>query len=196
VKSICFASNNYNKYIEIHSVLKKYAIDVHFMRIPLTEIQSNSLIEIAIEKSKIAFKKISKPIIVEDDGLFIDELKGFPGQYSSYSFETIGYDGILKLLIDSKTRTAYFRSVFAFYDGEISQSFVGEIKGKIAHIPMGKGWGYDPIFIPDGSELTFGQLYQENRKADFSHRAQALGKFAGWYNYKKDNNIGYSRLLL
>jgi XTP/dITP diphosphohydrolase len=189
LKSICFASNNYNKYIEIQSVLQRYAIDVHFFRILLTEIQSNFLIEIAIEKSKSAFKEISKPIIVEDDGLFIDELKGFPGQYSSYSFETIGYDGVLKLLIDSKTRTAYFRSVFAFYDGEILQSFVGEIKGKIAHRPMGKGWGYDPIFIPDGSELTFGQLHQENKKEDFSHRAKALNKFAYWYNYKKDKNI-------
>ena len=189
MKLICFASNNYNKYIEIQSILQKYAIDVSLLRIPLTEIQSNFLIEIAIEKSKSAFRKISKPIIVEDDGLFIDELKGFPGQYSSYAFETIGYDGVLKLLINSKTRTAYFRSVFAFYDGEISQSFVGEIKGKIAHRASGKGWGYDPVFIPDGSKLTFGQLHQENRKADFSHRAEALGKFADWYNYKKDNNV-------
>ena len=189
MKLICFASNNYNKYIETQLVLQKYAIDVHFLRISLTEIQSNFLIEIAIEKSKSAFKRISKPIIVEDDGLFIDELKGFPGQYSSYAFETIGYDGVLKLLINSKTRIAYFRSVFAFYDGEISQSFVGEIKGKIAHRATGKGWGYDPIFIPDGSELTFGQLHQQNRKADFSHRALALGKFADWYKYKKDNNV-------
>src|SRR5215211_1672235 len=89
VKSICFASNNYNKYIEIHSVLQKYAIDVHFMRISLTEIQSNFLIEIAIEKSKSAFKKKSKPIMLKDDGLFIDELKGFPGQYSSYSLRLL-----------------------------------------------------------------------------------------------------------
>ena len=189
LKSISFASTNYKKYIEIQSVLQKYAINVHFFRILLTEIQSNSLIEIAKEKSKTAFKEISKPIIVEDDGLFIDELKGFPGQYSSYSFETIGYDGVLKLLINSKTRTAYFRSVFAFYDGEILKSFFGEIKGKIAHTPMGKGWGYDPIFIPDGSELTFGQLHQENKKADFSHRTKALSKFADWYNHKKDKNI-------
>ena len=169
--------------------MQKYSIDVHFFRILLTEIQSNFLIEIAVEKSKSAFKEISKPIIVEDDGLFIYELKGFPGQYSAYSFETIGYDGVLKLLSDSKTRTAYFRSVFVFYDGEILQSFVGETKGKIAHMPIGKGWGYDPIFIPDGSRLTFGQLHQENKKADFSHRAKALSKFAYWYNYKKDKNI-------
>src|SRR5919106_6676025 len=189
MKSLHFASNNYNKYVEIQSVLKKYSIDVYFSRTIVTEIQSNFLIEIAREKSRSAFEQISMPIIVEDDGLFIDELNGFPGQYSSYAFETIGYDGVLKLLINSKTRTAYFRSVFAFYDGEISQSFVGEIKGKIAHRALGKGWGYDPVFIPDGSELTFGQLHQENRKADFSHRAQALGKFADWYNYKKDNNV-------
>ena len=185
MKSVYFASNNYNKYIEIKPVLEKYSIDIHFSKMILTEIQSNYLIEIAIEKSKSAFEKISKPIIVEDDGLFIDVLNGFPGQYSSYSFETIGNEGIMKLFINSKTRIAYFKSVFVFYDGKVLQSFVGEIKGKIAHIPMGKGWGYDPIFIPDGSKLTFGQLYQENRKSDFSHRIQALVKFANWYNYKK-----------
>jgi XTP/dITP diphosphohydrolase len=185
MESLYFVSNNYNKYEEIQSFLQKYSIDVQFSRMILTEIQSNFLIEIAIEKSKSAFEKMSMPIIVEDDGLFIDELNGFPGQYSSYFFETIGNSGIIKLLINSKTRIAYFRSIFVFYDGKISQSFVGETKGKIAHRPMGKGWGYDPMFIPDGIELTFGQLYQENRKEEFSHRTKALIKFAGWYSCKK-----------
>ena len=189
MKSLYFVSNNHNKYIEIQGILQKYSIDVHFSRKILTEIQSNFLIEIAIQKSKTAFEKISKPVIVEDDGLFIDELNGFPGQYSSYSFQTIGNDGILKLLINSKTRIACFKSVFAFYDGKILQSFIGEIRGKIAHRSIGKGWGYDPIFIPDGIELTFGQLHQENRKAEFSHRTQALIKFANWYNCKKETNI-------
>jgi XTP/dITP diphosphohydrolase len=189
MKSLHFASNNYNKYVEIQSVLQKYSIDVYFSRTILTEIQSNFLIEIAIEKSRSAFEQISMPIIVEDDGLFIDELNGFPGQYSSYSFETIGNDGLIKLLINSKTRIAYFKSVFVFYDGNILQSFVGETKGKIAHRPMGKGWGFDPMFIPDGIDLTFGQLHQENRKEEFSHRTQALIKFANWYNCKKEESI-------
>jgi XTP/dITP diphosphohydrolase len=153
----------------------------------LTEIQSDFLVEIAMEKSKYAFEKISKPIIVEDDGLFIDELNGFPGQYSSYSFNTIGNDGILKLLVNSKSRTAYFKSVFVFYDGKIMQNFLGDIKGKITHRPLGNGWGYDPIFIPDGSEFTFAQLQEQNRKANYSHRTQALKKFAEWYDQQKEN---------
>lgn len=189
MKSLYFGSNNYNKYVEIQPVLQKYSIDVHFSRMNLTEIQSNFLTEIAIEKSKSAFKEISMPIIVEDDGLYIDELNGFPGQYSSYTFETIGNDGLIKLLLNSKTRIAFFKSVFAFYDGTISQSFVGETKGKIAHRPMGKGWGYDPMFIPDGIKLTFGQLDEENRKKEFSHRTQALIKFADWYNSEKENIV-------
>ena len=189
MKSLHFASNNYNKYVEIQSVLQKYSINVYFSRMILTEIQSDFLVEIATEKSRSAFEKILMPIIVEDDGLFIDELDGFPGQYSSYVFKTIGNDGIIKLLINSKTRIAYFKSVFAFYDGNILRSFVGETKGKIAHRPMGKGWGYDPMFIPDGIDITFGQLHQENRKEEFSHRTQALIKFANWYNCKKEQNI-------
>jgi XTP/dITP diphosphohydrolase len=189
MKSLHFASNNYNKYVEIQSVLQKYSINVYFSRMILTEIQSDFLVEIATEKSRSAFEKILMPIIVEDDGLFIDELDGFPGQYSSYAFKTIGNDGIIKLLINSKTRIAYFKSVFVFYDGNILRSFVGETKGKIAHRPTGKGWGYDPMFIPDGIDITFGQLHQENRKEEFSHRTQALIKFANWYNCKKEQSI-------
>jgi XTP/dITP diphosphohydrolase len=184
VSSLYFVSTNHNKYLEIQSVLSKYGIIVEFYKVLLVEIQSDSIEEIAIAKSKDAFAEISKPVIVEDDGLFIPELNDFPGQYSSYAYKTIGNNGILKLLSNSKHRSACFKSFFAFYDGTYSQSFAGEIEGKISDKITEGGWGYDPIFIPVGFDITFGQLQIQNRKIEVSHRAKALEKFAQWYNTK------------
>jgi XTP/dITP diphosphohydrolase len=181
MRSICFASANNNKYLEIQPVLSKYGIVIEFLKIELIEIQSDSIERIAIEKSKNAFTKTSKPVIVEDDGIFITELNGFPGQYASYVFKTIGNDGILKLLTNSKNRQAYFRSVVAFYDGRNSLSFIGETRGNISQRITEGGWGYDPIFIPLGTTLTYGQLELQKRKKQFSHRVKALDEFVKWY---------------
>jgi XTP/dITP diphosphohydrolase len=177
-----FASTNHNKYLEIESILQKYCISVVFSKLVLTEIQSDSIEEIAIEKSKYAFTEISRPVIVEDDGLFIYELNGFPGQYSSYVYKTIGNDGILKLMNNSKQRSAVFKSSLAFSDDMNHYGFTGEAEGRIAFDITEGGWGYDPIFIPNGSDLTYGQLQMLNRKTEFSHRAKALNRFAQWYN--------------
>ena len=165
-------------------ILQKYDIGVEFYKVVLTEIQSDSIEVIAIEKAKSAFAEISKPVIVEDDGLFIHELNSFPGQYSSYVYNTIGNYGILKLLLNSNRRSAVFRSFFTFYDGKRDpKSFKGEIHGRISHRITEGGWGYDPIFIPTGSDLTFGQLQIRNRKIGFSHRTKALKRFAKWYKH-------------
>ena len=180
--SLCFVSTNHNKYLETKSILQKHLIPVEFSKVILTEIQSNSIEEIAIEKSKDAFAELSRPVIVEDDGLFIYELNGFPGQYSSYVYKTIGNNGILKLLLDSKSRSAVFRSYFTYYDGKRNpKSFRGEAYGSISYRITEGGWGYDPIFVPRGSILTFGQLQIRNMKSGFSHRAKALNLFAKWY---------------
>jgi XTP/dITP diphosphohydrolase len=182
MKSVSFVSSNYNKYLEVQSVLSNYGINVEFASISLNEIQSDSIKNIALDKSERAYREIMKPLIVEDDGLFIDRLNGFPGQYSSYIFKTIGNIGILKLLEGSAYRNASFKSVFAFNDGKTSTTFVGETKGKISNKITEGGWGYDPIFIPDGLEVTFGVLQMTNKKRFFSHRTKALNRFVDWYN--------------
>ena len=190
-----FVSTNHNKYLEIESILQKYRISVVFSKLVLTEIQSDSIEEIAIEKSKYAFAEMSRPVIVEDDGLFICQLNGFPGQYSSYVYKTIGNDGILKLMKNSKQRFAVFKSSLAFSDDMNHYGFTGEAEGRIAFGITEGGWGYDPIFIPNGSDLTFGQLQILNRKTEFSHRAKALNRFAQWYNqnYKGTSTCEYKR---
>ena len=155
------------------------SIAVDFSHTPLVEIQSDSLEEIAREKAKVAFSKVGRQVIVEDDGLFIDSLSGFPGQYSSFVLKTIGNDGILKLLAGSTKRSAYFLSMIAFYDGRILSISEGRVNGRITDRITEGGWGYDPIFVPDGTDLTFAEL--DKSKNEYSHRKRALEKFAHWY---------------
>lgn len=179
MRPVTFASTNQNKYREVQSILAARSIPADFAQINLVEIQSDSLEEIAKEKAKSAFLQVRKPVIVEDDGLFIGGLGGFPGQYSSHAFKTIGNEGILKLLAGSANRSASFRSLVAFYDGKSLSISEGRVDGTISDKITEGGWGYDPIFIPAGTDQTFGQL--GGRKNDYSHRRAALEEFAKWY---------------
>jgi XTP/dITP diphosphohydrolase len=180
LRTLTFASTNQNKYREVQSILSSHGIAVDFAQINLVEVQSDSLEEIAREKAKSAFSQVGRPVIVEDDGLFIDTLKGFPGQYSSHAFKTIGNDGIMKLLAGSTNRNASFRSLIAFHDGKSLSISGGRVDGNISDKITKGGWGYDPIFVPAGTSLTFAQL--KEKKNDYSHRKKALDNFARWYS--------------
>ena len=169
-----FATSNSNKFQEAKQIMDDFGINLKLFKCELEEIQSNSLKEIAKSKSLQAFQKCKKPVIVEDDGLFIDSLNGFPGPYSSYVFETIGNQGILKLL--KQNRDAKFVSIISFYDKKNHETFESKVNGMISKTTVGLGWGYDPIFIPSKSSKTFAQS-----KNKVSHRFKALKKFSNWY---------------
>jgi len=91
-----FASSNEHKFEEVQRILSNLGVNIKLFKTTLEEIQSNSLNEIAKRKAIDAFTKIQKPIIIEDDGLFINSLNGFPGPYSSYAYDTIGNKGIIQ----------------------------------------------------------------------------------------------------
>ena len=182
--SVFFASSNRNKYEEAKKILQEFDIKLRFLKCNLEEIQSDSLDTVAKHKSLQAFSLCSKPVIVEDAGLFIDSLNGFPGPYSSFVFATIGNRGILKLL--SKKRSANFRSVIAFCEKKRKPViFDARVKGKISNKEHGTRWGFDPIFIPNGKNKTYSLLDDKNK---ISHRYLSLVKFANWYVRKKKSN--------
>ena len=174
--NLYFVSSNNHKFNEAESILNSFNIRIKFLKSNLDEIQSNSLEVIASKKAKFAFSKFNKPIIIEDDGLFVESLHGFPGPYSSYVFDTIGNKGVLNLV--KKNKKAKFVSLITYCDGKIIRSFHGTISGSISKSPKGKGWGYDPIFIPNNTTKTFAELKNKN---EFSHRYFALKKFSNWY---------------
>jgi len=180
---IFFLTNNINKFNEARRVLSKYNISVAMLRIKPPEIQDDNLENIAKHSALDAFNKAWLPLIVEDAGLFIDALNGFPGPYSSYVYRTIGKEGILKLLKGCDNREAKFKSVVVFCGpGSKMKCFIGEVEGKISETARGKsGFGFDPIFEPkEFPESTFGELSIE-KKNEVSHRSRALRGFAEWY---------------
>ncbi|MEM4527201.1 MAG: RdgB/HAM1 family non-canonical purine NTP pyrophosphatase, partial [Nitrososphaerota archaeon] len=146
------------------------------------EIQSVDLKEVAIESVLYAYNILREPVMVEDAGLFIDALNGFPGPYSSYVYRTIGVKGVLKLLENLQDRKAKFVSIIAFYSPFTNlKTFTGEVEGRISYEARGEsGFGFDPIFIPiDGDGRTFAEMNLEE-KNKISHRGRSARKFAEW----------------
>lgn len=177
-------TSNIHKFHEARRVLSEHKIATAMLKtIGAVEIQDDNIENVAKASAVDAVKKCNLPIIVEDAGLFIEALKGFPGPYSSYVYRTIGNDGILKLMENVANRNAYFKSVIAFLSPEIDGPlcFGGEVKGKIVKEQQGSlGFGFDPIFQPYGSLKTFAEMTVEG-KNQCSHRALAFRKFAEWY---------------
>jgi len=174
-----FASSNTHKFKEAKRILFNLGLEINFSKITLEEIQSNFLSEIAKRKAIDAFSKVKKPLIIEDDGLFIDSLNGFPGPYSSYVYDTIGNKGLIRLLENIESRNANFVAIIAYCNGiNDVRLFESSISGKISLSIEDGGWGYDPIFIPDGETKTYANVSDKDK---FSHRAASLKKFSDWF---------------
>jgi len=185
-KFVFFATNNVNKFNEARVLLAKYGISMGMLRVKNLEIQSDDLEEIAKASVLEAFKNCRLPLIVEDAGLFIKALNGFPGPYASYVYKTIGNEGVLKLLKGKEERRAKFQSVIAYLSEEFSspKCFKGEALGEITKEKREgdrkSGFGFDPIFKPLNSSKTFAEMSIEEKNL-YSHRAKALRRFAEWY---------------
>lgn len=180
---IFFVTENVHKFNEARSVLAEYDIAAAMVKMRTLEVQDDDIENIARVRVLYAVREVNLPVIVEDAGLFIDALGGFPGPYSSYVYRKIGLGGILKLLNGVSNRSARFRSVVAFCDPNNNlRCFHGVVEGRITLEVRGfGGFGFDPIFEPN--ELpgkTFGEMTTEE-KCRISHRARALREFAKWY---------------
>ncbi|MEM0097117.1 MAG: XTP/dITP diphosphatase [Conexivisphaerales archaeon] len=177
---ILFITGNKNKVQEALEILAEYTIKLEQCELLKPEIQDDNIENIALNAAVQISTKINNFFVVEDDGLFLNEFKGFPGPYTSYAFKTIGIPGILKLCSFCTTRRAQFRSALALYmDGKI-KVFNGAVSGIISATPLGNmGFGFDPIFIPDTSDKTFAQMSLKE-KSQISHRAVAFRTMANY----------------
>jgi len=178
-----FVTSNVHKFMEARPVLAEHGIATALLRFKALEIQDESIENIAKTSAVEASRKCNLPLLVEDAGLFIEALNGFPGPYSHYVYQTIGTRGILKLMRDVDQRDAHFRSVVAFCDTDGSlKTFHGEAAGKIAEEERGSfGFGFDPVFEPtEVPGKTFAEMTLME-KGKYSHRSRALRKFAEWY---------------
>jgi len=171
VDTIYFMTTNEHKFREAREIFGRDNREVEWLSQGYEEIQGETLEAVV----KAALKGIEKTsIIIEDAGLFVDALNGFPGVYSKFVEDTIGNEGILRLLKGNDNRTAAFVSVVGYKDEEgKDRLFRGEIKGIISTETQGNvGFGYDPIFIPLGEKRTFAENME--MKNQLSHRKKAL----------------------
>ena len=178
---VIFVTTNPGKMGEAKEIGAHFGIDFIPNDYDAYEPRSADSTEIAIASAKDAYEKIEKPLIVEDSGFFIDTLNGFPGTYSAFVFKTIGVDGVLKVMENKTNKAATMKSAVAYTDGKEIKTFLGEVSGTVPDGQRGtSGFGYDPVFIPEGKDRTFAE--DLDYKAEVSHRAQSLKKFCEWYS--------------
>jgi XTP/dITP diphosphohydrolase len=174
VVEVAFVTTNPGKFREAREILRPYGVRLTWVRRPLTEPQSDDLVEVARSKS-LAVRGLRGYVLVEDSGLFVRSLQGFPGVYSAHFLKIWGFPPLFELL-RRRPRAAVFRSVAVLRQGRTCRTFVGEVQGKVARRASGDhGFGYDPVFVPRGYRSTFGQLPTIVKNA-ISHRARAMAQ--------------------
>lgn len=173
---IHFCTSNKGKFSEAEKILNKYGVNIIHAPLTLEERRSESVEEIAEGCALRAYSILRKPLFVEDSGLFVPALNGFPGAYSAWVLGKIGNEGILRLLSGAKDRSAEFRCAIAFTEGKEVRLFTGSVRGRVSESIRGNGgFGYDPVFVPEGEEKTFAEA--PSLKDSLSHRTRALQKF-------------------
>ncbi|MDP2670901.1 MAG: RdgB/HAM1 family non-canonical purine NTP pyrophosphatase [bacterium] len=173
LNKLFFVTGNPNKAKEVAMIL---GIPVESVSLEIDEVQSLDLVEIAQKKAKLAFEQTGKPLIVEDAGLFLDQWKGFPGPLVKHVLAAGGNQLLLQMMEGVENRAASAQAVFAFHDGQKIHTFLGKVAGRLAKEEKPGGWGWDPVFIPEGGELTYAEMGPE-AKNQVSHRRQALEEF-------------------
>jgi XTP/dITP diphosphohydrolase len=186
-RPVLVTQNRY-KVMELRPLFEKYNIIFSSTNLEKLEIRSESVDDVAISAARHAFITLKRPVIVDDTGLYLPALSGFPGAYAAFVLKSIGNTGILRLLEKEEDRSASFVTAVGYCDEDHLESFVGEVKGSIAYKPAGEGgFGYDPIFIPNGFDKTYAQLTLDE-KVGISHRTRAFTAFLDWYSSTVDKS--------
>jgi len=191
MNTIVLASRNKHKIEELRQTLAPLNIDLKstydFPQLEEVIEDKTTLEGNALKKARYVFEETSLPSLSDDTGLEVEALDGRPGVYSArYAGEAATYqENVDKLLdelagVEPEHRKAQFRTVVAFVAEGGVHTFEGVCRGQILDEERGdKGFGYDPVFLPEGFEKTFAELSAEI-KNDISHRGKAIEKFYDW----------------
>jgi XTP/dITP diphosphohydrolase len=195
---LVFATNNEHKLTEITHLLGECFKIVSLQDLKITDDipeDFHTLEENAMFKARFINKLTGKNVFADDTGLEIEALNGRPGVHSARfagsgrNFDA-NIDKVLLLLDRMENRSAMFRTVIALIIEEKEYLFEGRVKGRIITERRGtKGFGYDPVFIPDGNDKTFAEMDLEEKNT-ISHRADAFNKlklFLSQYNPNNNN---------
>jgi non-canonical purine NTP pyrophosphatase (RdgB/HAM1 family) len=168
-----FISGNQAK---IDYLTKALGRPVAHQKIDLDELQSINPVVIIEHKAKQAYEIIGKPVLVDDASLSLHGMGGLPGPLIKWFVETIGIPGIAELAGRLSTQKANASVLYGLYDGQELHIFEGQTSGSIAAEPRGtNGFGFNSIFIPDGSTKTYAEM-DDTEQARFYHREKAVEK--------------------
>jgi len=168
---LILVTQNEHKIEELTPVFEELGVPFETSGLEKYEVRAPSVGMVAMEAAKHAYKVLKRPVVVDDTGLYIEALSGFPGPYAA----------VLRLMDVVEDRDARFDTGVGYADGWVFRYFVGTMYGDIASAASGKGgFGYDPIFIPDGESRTYAELSLDE-KVKVSHRSEAFRKFLEWY---------------
>lgn len=166
-------TSNPGKVAEYAEMFSDMGIEMEHARVPYDEIQTSELEDVVLKGMEALRSQGLKDFLIDDSGLFIDALGGFPGVYSAYAQKTIGNDGILTLMRGIDDRGAVFKCCIGCDIGGDTILVTGRCAGRITTASSGtEGFGYDPIFSPDGIR-TFAEI-PTSEKNIISHRGDAV----------------------
>lgn len=157
-----------------------FHIPVMHKKLDLPEIQSLDLAKIVEDKARRAYAIVQAPVFVEDTSLTFNALDALSGPLIKWFYETLGNEGLCKLLDNHRDRSAHAEVIFALCNGEGVTMFHGEARGTVAPIPRGEThFGWDPIFIPDGHEMTWAEMTGDEKHATSMRKPalEALAKY-------------------
>ena len=183
---IYYITGNNSKFLEAKEIMKDSEVVLEQKDLKIQEIKSLEQEKVLLGKAREAFKQLKKPLIIDDVGIYFEEYPKFPGTFTKFLFEAIGFEGIEKLLA-GKNRNAYFRILLCYKDTKSEKVFEGILKGKIIENTQdlkNKDWQYDNIFVPENFKVSLSEIFLEER-AKFSHRKKAFDKLLEWLNGKK-----------
>lgn len=165
MKKVVYVTKNQYKVELAKNILNPLGIEVVVKKIECPEIQADTIEEVSVYSSQYASNLLQESTLKNDSGLVIPALKNFPAAYTKYVEETIGEDGVLKLMEGVEDRTAYFIESLAYTEcGKEPVVFVSKTKGTIAKEKRGtNGWSWDFIFIPEGQSKTFAEFSDDER---------------------------------
>lgn len=179
---LVFATSNKNKLAEAQEIL---GLNIQGTNLDIPEIQSLDPEVVITHKALEYFKIIQKPLFVEDNSLLFEALNGLPGTYINDFLKALGNEGLINLLKDQPNRKAESLVIVGYIERSNKvEIFTGSVTGSIATKPIGdQGFGWDPIFIPDGETRTFGEMTMEEKNR-FSMRTIAYNKLKYWLDSK------------
>lgn len=176
LQELTFVSGNKKKAEEVSRILP---VPIEVVEIELDEIQELDAEKVVIHKLNQAYEIVKKPVIVDDVSFEIAVWNGFPGPLIKWLLHASGGDNasvMLKMLEGVTDRRVIAKLAIGFHDGKEPRIFIGECAGTVATEIRGEnGFGWDPVFIPDGGSLTFAEM-DPVEKDKISHRGRALKK--------------------